>query len=167
MSPVDGQNILLDKNNDNGFELDELTEQFEDINEKDLKFSANFELPLVKGKYSNKLKFGAKVVDKNKDMWIDFYEYSPTDEDAFIADAFGHLKNENRDGYMGGDRYQVGNFVEKEYVGGLNLTDANKFEQEIKYDEMCENCDAHETVSAGYIRFDPPRLRLRRRQGER
>ena len=154
MSPVDGQNILLDKNNDNGFELDELTEQFEDINEKDLKFSANFELPLAKGKYSNKLKFGAKVVDKNKDMWIDFYEYSPTDEDAFIADAFGHLKNENRDGYMGGDRYQVGNFVEKEYVGGLNLTDANKFEQEIKYDEMCENYEAHETVSAGYIRFD-------------
>ena len=81
MSPVDGQNILLDKNNDNGFELDELTEQFEDINEKDLKFSANFELPLAKGKYSNKLKFGAKVVDKNKDMWIDFYEYSPTDEE--------------------------------------------------------------------------------------
>ena len=46
-------------------------------------------MPLAKGKYSNKLKFGAKVVDKNKDMWIDFYEYSPTDEDAFIADAFG------------------------------------------------------------------------------
>ena len=154
MSPADGQNILLDKSNDNSFELDELTEQFEDIKEKDLKFSANFELPLVKGKYSNKLKFGAKVVDKNKNMWIDFYEYSPMDEDAFIADAFGHLQNESRNGYMGGDRYKAGNFVKKEYVGDLNLTDANQFEQEIKYDEMCENYEAHETVSAGYIRFD-------------
>ncbi len=154
MSPADGQDILLNATNSNEFELDELTEQFEDIKEKDLKFSLNFELPLAKGRYANKLKFGAKVVDKDKNKWIDFYEYKPTDEDAFLTDALGHLQNEDRDGYMGGDRYKVGNFVEKEYVGDLNLTDANSFELETKYDEMCENFEAHETVSAGYLRFD-------------
>ncbi|WP_287642162.1 TonB-dependent receptor [Bacteroides sp.] len=154
MSPADGQDILLNATNSNEFELDELTEQFEDIKEKDLKFSLNFELPLAKGRYASKLKFGAKVVDKDKNKWIDFYEYKPTDEDAFLTDALGHLQNEDRDGYMGGDRYKVGNFVEKEYVGDLNLTDANSFEQETKYDEMCENFEAHETVSAGYLRFD-------------
>mgnify|MGYP002314809794 FL=1 len=154
MSPADGQDILLNATNSNEFELDELTEQFEDIKEKDLKFSLNFELPLAKGRYANKLKFGAKVVDKDKNKWIDFYEYKPTDEDAFLTDALGHLQNEDRDGYMGGDRYKVGNFVEKEYVGDLNLTDANSFEQETKYDKMCENFEAHETVSAGYLRFD-------------
>lgn len=154
MSPADGQDILLNATNSNEFELDELTEQFEDIKEKDLKFSLNFELPLAKGRYANKLKFGAKVVDKDKNKWIDFYKYKPTDEDAFLTDALGHLQNENRDGYMGGDRYKVGNFVEKEYVGDLNLTDVNSFEQETKYDEMCENFEAHETVSAGYLRFD-------------
>lgn len=154
MSPADGQDILLNATNSNEFELDELTEQFEDIKEKDLKFSLNFELPLAKGRYANKLKFGAKVVDKDKNKWIDSYEYKPTDEDAFLTDALGHLQNEDRDGYMGGDRYKVGNFVEKEYVGDLNLTDANSFEQETKYDEMCENFEAHETVSAGYLRFD-------------
>lgn len=154
MSPADGQDILLNATNSNEFELDELTEQFEDIKEKDLKFSLNFELPLAKGRYANKLKFGTKVVDKDKNKWIDFYEYKPTDEDAFLTDALGHLQNEDRDGYMGGDRYKVGNFVEKEYVGDLNLTDANSFEQETKYDEMCENFEAHETVSAGYLRFD-------------
>lgn len=154
MSPADGQDILLNATNSNEFELDELTEQFEDIKEKDLKFSLNFELPLAKGRYANKLKFGAKVVDKDKNKWIDFYEYKLTDEDAFLTDALGHLQNEDRDGYMGGDRYKVGNFVEKEYVGDLNLTDANSFEQETKYDEMCENFEAHETVSAGYLRFD-------------
>lgn len=154
MSPADGQDILLNATNSNEFELDELTEQFEDIKEKDLKFSLNFELPLAKGRYANKLKFGAKVVDKDKNKWIDFYKYKPTDEDAFLTDALGHLQNEDRDGYMGGDRYKVGNFVEKEYVGDLNLTDANSFEQETKYDEMCENFEAHETVSAGYLRFD-------------
>lgn len=164
MSPSDNsEDILLNSGNTNGFELDEFTEQFEDIKEKDLKFSANFQLPLMQGRYANKLKFGAKVVDKDKNKWIDFYEYKPNDEDAFIANSFAHLQNQNRNGYMAGDRYQVGNFVDKEYVGNINVDDASVFEigennngktGEIKYDEMAENFEAHETVAAGYIRFD-------------
>ena len=48
MSPSDNsEDILLNSGNTNGFELDEFTEQFEDIKEKDLKFSANFQLPLM------------------------------------------------------------------------------------------------------------------------
>ena len=154
MSAKGDEDILLHTGNSNGFELDELTEQFEDIKEKDLKFSANFELPLVQGKFANKLKFGAKVVDKDKEKWIDFYKYKPTDEDAFVADALGHLINQNRDGYMAGDRYQVGNFVDKEYVGNIDVKNSAEFKEEIKYDEMAENFEAHETVTAGYIRFD-------------
>ena len=154
MRPVSAADYLLDKDNTHGFELDELTEQFEDIKEKDLKFSANFELPLVQGRFANKLKFGAKVVDKDKEKWIDFYEYKPTDEDAFMAGALGHLVNQDRDGYMAGDRYKAGNYVDKEYLGNINVKDASQFEEEVKLDEMAENFEAHETVTAGYLRFD-------------
>ncbi len=164
MSPSSSsEDILLNSGNTNGFELDEFTEQFEDIKEKDLKFSVNFQLPLLQGRYANKLKFGAKVVDKDKNKWIDFYEYKPNDEDAFIENSFAHLQDQNRSGYMAGDRYKVGNFVDKEYVGNINVDDASIFEigdnnnghtGEIKYDEMAENFEAHETVTAGYIRFD-------------
>ena len=154
MRPVAAADYLLDATNSNGFELDELTEQFEDIKEKDLKFSANFELPLVQGRFANKLKFGAKVVDKDKEKWIDFYEYKPTDEDAFMAGALGHLINQDRDGYMAGDRYKAGNYVDKEYLGNINVKDASQFEEEVKLDEMAENFEAHETVTAGYLRFD-------------
>ncbi len=164
LSPKDsGEDILLNSGNTNGFELDEFTEQFEDIKEKDMKFSANFELPIKQGRFANKLKFGAKVVDKDKEKWIDFYEYKPNDEDAFISDAFAHLKNQNRDGYMAGDRYKVGNFVDKKYVGSIDVNDAGIFEigennggktGDVKYDEMAENFEAHETVTAGYLRFD-------------
>ena len=154
MSTKSGSFPVLDASNTHGFELDELTEQFEDIQEKDLKFSANFELPLKQGAFNNKLKFGAKVVSKDKDKWIDFYEYKPLDEDAFIADAMGHLINQNRSGYMGGDRYQAGNYVDKKYLGGLHVKDATQFEEEIKLDEMAENFSAHETVTSGYLRFD-------------
>ena len=158
-----GGNLLLDAANSEGFELDEFTEQFEDIDEKDLKFSANFELPLAQGLFGNKLKFGAKVVDKDKKKWVDFYEYKPLDEDAFIADAFAHLKDQNRDGYMAGDRYQAGTYVDKKYVGRIDVNDESIFEigennggktGDIKYDEMAENFEAHETVTAGYLRFD-------------
>ena len=68
------------------FSLKELTEQQEDIKEQDLKFSANFKLPFKNG---NKLKFGAKVVRKTKDKEVDFYEYSPLDEDAFMTNKPG------------------------------------------------------------------------------
>lgn len=154
MYATDGNNILLTQDNSNNFELDELTEQFEDIKEKDLKLSVNFELPITEGLFANKLKFGAKVVDKNKNKWIDFYEYSPNDENAFISNAFSTLHSENRSGYMAGNHYKVGNFTTKEFIGNLNLNDANVFEKETKYDEMAENFEAHETVSAGYLRFD-------------
>ncbi len=154
MSPVDGNDYLLDATNSAGFELDELTEQFEDIKERDMKFSANFELPIVQGRFANKLKFGAKVVDKDKDKWIDFYQYMPINEDAFVNNALGVLVNQDRDGYMAGNRYKVGNFVDKGYIGDIDVNDASLFEEEIKYDEMAENFEAHETVTAGYLRFD-------------
>lgn len=154
LTAVNASDLLLNSSNSNGYEFDELTESFEDIKEKDLKFSANFELPLVSGEYSNKLKFGAKVVDKHKEMDIDFFEYKPLDENAFNTEALSHLTAQNRDGYLAGDRYKAGNFVDKEYVGNLNLNDASVFEKEEKLDEEAENYKAQETVTAGYIRFD-------------
>ena len=154
MSTKSGSFPVLDASNTHGFELDELTEQFEDIQEKDLKFSTNFELPLKQGAFNNKLKFGAKVVDKDKHMDIDFFEYKPLDEDAFLNNAFGHLIDQNRDGYMAGDHYQAGTYVDKKYLGGLNLADASAYEKEEKLDEEAENYDAHETVTSGYLRFD-------------
>lgn len=152
ISPVKASDIVLNADN---FELDELTEQFEDINEKDLKFGLNFELPLTKGKYSNKLKFGAKVTDKHKDMTINFYEYSPTEqyESIFMTDAMNSLISQNRSDYLAGDRYRVGSLPSKEYVGSLDLT-SSAWEKEEKLDEEAENYEAQEIVTAGYVRFD-------------
>lgn len=152
MSPKTASDIILNSDN---YKLDELTESFEDINEKDIKFSTNFELPLTKGRFANKLKFGAKIVDKNKEKEVDFYEYSPTDEykDDFMTEAMNNLLVQNRDGYMAGDRYRVGSLPDKEFVGRIDLT-SNNWEKEEKLDEEAENFDAHETVTAGYVRFD-------------
>lgn len=55
---------------------------------------------------------------------------------------------------MPSDKYQVGTFASKEYVGGLNLNDASQFDKEQVQAELAENFEARETVSSGYVRFD-------------
>ena len=145
-----GSTLIL--NND--FSLQELTEQQEDIVEKDLKFSMNFKLPLVKGFYSNQLRFGAKVVDKSKDKDLEFYDYEPVDEKAFNSNSFSNTSEQNRNGYMPGEKYKAGTFISKEYVGGLDLNNSSLFNKIENPEELAGEYKARETVTAGYLRFD-------------
>ena len=145
-----GSTLIL--NND--FSLQELTEQQEDIVEKDLKFSMNFKLPLVKGFYSNQLRFGAKVVDKSKDKDLEFYDYEPVDEKAFNSNSISNTSEQNRNGYMPGEKYKAGTFISKEYVGGLDLNNSSLFNKTENPEELAGEYKARETVTAGYLRFD-------------
>lgn len=146
-TPKEGSSLIL---NDQ-FGLKELTEQQEDIKEKDLKFATNFLLPFKNG---NKLKFGAKVVRKTKEKEVDFYEYTPLNEDLFISNTLQNTAEQNRKGFMPGNKYQAGTFVNKEYIGQLDLNNSSLFEKEQVQEELAGNFEARETVSSGYIRFD-------------
>lgn len=151
-SAKSGSSMILD----NTYELQELTEQQEDIVEKDLKFSLNFKLPLAKGLYSNKLSFGGKVVSKSKDKDLDFYDYEPTKahEDAFGQNSFANITEQNRKGYMPGEQYKAGSFINKEYLGELDLNNGSLFTKTENLEELAGEYKARETVTAGYIRFD-------------
>lgn len=146
-SPKDGSTMTL---NDE-FSLKELTEQQEDIKEQDLKFSANFKLPFKNG---NKLKFGAKVVRKTKDKTVDFYEYSPLDEDAFMENSLKNTVDQSNKHFMPNNKYQTGIYASKEYTGALDLNNPALFEKEQVQEELAGNFEARETVSSGYVRFD-------------
>ena len=146
-SPKDGSTMTL---NDE-FSLKELTEQQEDIKEQDLKFSANFKLPFKNG---NKLKFGAKVVRKTKDKTVDFYEYSPLDEDAFMENSLKNTVDQSNKHFMPNSKYQTGIYASKEYTGALDLNNPTLFEKEQVQEELAGNFEARETVSSGYVRFD-------------
>lgn len=134
-----------------GFGLKELTEQQQDIQEKDLKFAANFNLPFKNG---NKMKFGAKVVRKTKDKVVDFYEYSPLDEDAFMVNSLASLTDQTNKNFMPNNKYQAGMYASKEYTGALDLNNSSLFEKEQVQEELAGNFEARETISSGYIRFD-------------
>lgn len=146
-TPQKGSTMTLS----DGFGLKELTEQQQNIQEKDLKFGANFNLPFQNG---NKLKFGTKVVRKTKDKVVDFYEYSPLDEDAFMANSMKSLVDQSNKNFMPNNKYQAGMYADKEYIGALDLNNTSLFEKEQVQEELAGNFEARETISSGYIRFD-------------
>ncbi len=145
--PLDGYTMTLG----NDFKLKELTEQQEDIVEQDLKIATNFKLPFKNG---NKLKFGAKIVRKTKDKDIDFYEYTPLDQKAFMQNSLENITDQTNRHFMPDSKYRAGLYASKEYTGSLNLDDPSLFEKEQIQEELATNFNARETVSSGYIRLD-------------
>ena len=148
--PKEGSTMTLS----DAFSLKELTEQQEDIMERDLKAKVDFKLPLTSGTYASRLQFGAKVVRKTKKKDIDFYEYTPLDKDAFDAASLAAASDQTRSGYMPDNDYRVGSFVSKGYVGHLDLNNPNLFEKEQVAEELATNFKASEVVTAGYLRLD-------------
>ena len=150
LTPQSGYTMTLD----DSFSLKEVTESDEDISERDLKVKLDFDLPISSGAFGNKLKFGFKMVHKKKEKTVDYYEYTPLDEDAFDAASFAATVNQTRSDYIPGSKYQVGTFVSKEYLASLDLNNSSLFEKEQVAEELADNYKAQETVTAGYIRFD-------------
>lgn len=146
-TPDEGSTMTL---NDD-FSLKELTQAQEDIVEKDFKAALNFKTKLSD---RAKLKFGFKFVSKSKNKEIDFYEYTPIDEKAFDKDAFAHTVDMTTDRFMPSAKYKAGTFIDKSFLGSLNLDDKNQFESEQVAEELAGNYHARENVTSGYMRID-------------
>ncbi|NPE28318.1 TonB-dependent receptor [Methanococcoides sp. SA1] len=134
------------------FELDEITEEHQYTDEQDLKAKLNLEIPLIKdGKYKNSFKAGFKYKQKDKERDNNFFEYSPIQDGDLEVMTDSDLKDITDDNYLAGD-YEAGEFTDVEYLGGLNLEDASRFEKENKPDEYAaDNYEATETITAGYL----------------
>ena len=140
-----------------GWELDELTNSNQSIYENEWKFRLNFELPLMKGLYGNTLRFGGKYTNKEKDRETTMYKYDGKDvNDNPIFNDGGawreHGSSQIRKGFMVGDNYPEGtHFVSKKYLGSINF---NSMQGEPDYEEMSGNYHAKEEITSAYLRFD-------------
>ncbi len=140
-----------------GWELDELTNSNQSIYENEWKFRLNFELPLMKGLYGNTLRFGGKYTNKEKDRETTMYKYDGEDvNDNPIFNDGGawreHGSSQIRKGFMAGDNYPEGtHFVSKKYLGSINF---NSMQGEPDYEEMSGNYHAKEEITSAYLRFD-------------
>lgn len=146
-APKEGSTMTL---NDDA-SLKELTQQQEDIVEQDFKVSVDFKTDLSD---RSKIKFGAKFVNKTKDKEIDFYEYTPLDKKGFNSDAFAHTVNQTTDRFMPSAKYRAGTFIDKQFLGSLDLDNADMFEKEQVAEELAGNFHARENVTSGYVRID-------------
>lgn len=140
-----------------GWELDELTNSNQSIYENEWKFRLNFELPLMKGLYGNTLRFGGKYTNKEKDRETTMYKYDGEDvNDNPIFNDGGawreHGSSQIRKGFMVGDNYPEGtHFASKKYLGSINF---NSMQGEPDYEEMSGNYHAKEEITSAYLRFD-------------
>lgn len=140
-----------------GWELDELTNSNQSIYENEWKFRLNFELPLMKGLYGNTLRFGGKYTNKEKDRETTMYKYDGEDvNDNPIFNDGGawreHGSSQIRKGFMVGDNYPEGtHFVSKKYLGSINF---NSMQGEPDNEEMSGNYHAKEEITSAYLRFD-------------
>ena len=146
-TPDEGSTMILD----DSFSLKELTQQQEDIVEQDFKASIDFKADLSE---RSKIKFGAKFVNKTKNKEIDYYEYTPLDKKGFNADAFKHTVDETTGRFMPSPKYQAGTFIDKEFLGSLNLADPSLFKSEQVAEELAGNFHARENITSGYVRID-------------
>lgn len=149
--------IAIPELDNEGWELDELTNSNQSIYENEWKFRLNFELPLIKGLYGNTLRFGGKYTNKEKDRETTMYKYDGEDvNDNPIFNDGGawreHGSSQIRKGFMVGDNYPEGtHFVSKKYLGSINF---NSMQGEPDYEEMSGNYHAKEEITSAYLRFD-------------
>lgn len=147
---VQGIPSLTDSNNK--WKVSELTNSNQDISEKEWKFRLNFNLPLMNGKYANKLRFGAKYADKTKDKDRHKISYDDAYDDLMGEDWKLHLVPQIRKGFFPGSFYPIHSpFVDKHYLGSLPLKDWNGNEE---LSDASGNYHAKERITSAYFRFD-------------
>lgn len=148
-TPLEGSTMTLS----DAFSLKTLTQQQQEIAEEDFKANVDFQTaPSDKVK----IKFGGKVVMKTKHKDIDFYEYTPLDKKGFMADAFSNITDQRTSHFMPIAAYgeQGGMFVDKKFLGSLDLDNSTKFDKAQVAEELAGDYRARETVTSGYARID-------------
>lgn len=143
--------VKVDPTDGGKWSIKEITNSDRKIAENDLKFRLDFELPLNKGDYASKLKFGGKYSRKTKSRETNAYDYTDWYESNYGKEYTDHYQIQRRDGFMPGSQYQKTNFVTKEYLGSFNFDPKNG---ELIKEDASTNYNAKENITAAYLRYD-------------
>ncbi len=137
----------------NKYKLDEITDQNGKTFEEEMTGKINFRLPLsiIEGQ-KGRLRFGGKARLKFKKRDNDFFSYEPTNDNLKTLDLTGLIFHGGR--FNPNNKYVPGYFVDKTYLGNLNLN-SSAFEQSDEPSEyLFANYKATEKIYAGYFRWD-------------
>lgn len=136
------------------FKMNQLSENHNFTEEKEIGAKVNIRIPfsVVDGQ-KGRLRTGLRLRIKEKKRDNIFYEYEPITTFGTLADL--PLS------YYGGGNWEAGPndfpgfFVDKSFLGNLNLTNTSLFEGELDPSEyLSANYNAKERISAVYLRWD-------------
>ncbi len=134
--------------------LGELTDNQDYTSEDEFGAKLNFRIPLsVIADQKGRFRFGTRLRIKNKKRDNIFYEYSPVEDLGAMSTL--PIENWANSNFAPGSQYVPGGFVDKRYLGGLDLHNTSLFEQDAAPSEyLAENYHAKELIGAGYVRWD-------------
>jgi len=150
--------VLVTQNNldsELGLGLNEVYESNNNTTEEDINARLDFSLPFANNK--GVLKFGGRLRDKTKQRTDSYDIYDPINDLTAEGNSLGALPNSSQATrvFLNGPQYIPGNFVTKEYLGGLDLGNSSLFDKEDAIAEyITNNYDAKETITAGYVMAD-------------
>lgn len=131
--------------------LNEITENYNYTEDVDYNGRLDFSLP-----YSSNgiIKFGGRFRIKDKLRNNNFFEYEPIN-DGFEPLGVVPFRDESNPDYLAGSQYQIGEFAQPEFLGGLNLQNPSLFEESDVPDEYVPgNYTANEKIYATYLMAD-------------
>ncbi|MCL7987230.1 TonB-dependent receptor [Sphingobacterium sp. lm-10] len=136
------------------FSLHQLTANHNYTAEDEFGFKANVRLPLsIIPDQKGRLRAGVRVRAKSKSRDNIFYNYTPID--AFGAMSTLPLENWSGENYAAGSQYTPGSFVDKRFLGSLDLTNPALFRESADASEfLAVNYQAKELIMASYLRWD-------------
>lgn len=146
---------LVNQDSELGLGLNEIYESNNNTFEEDLNGRVDFTLPYAANK--GILKFGGRVRSKYKERTDSYDVYDPIEDLGAGGNNLGSLPNsfQNDRVFLNGPQYVPGRFVDKEFLGGLDLKNESLFDYEDAVAEyITGNYQASETITAGYVMTD-------------
>jgi len=146
--------VSLTNANDNDFstyELDEITEENQYTDEKDINSYINLKIPSNLIGHGGFLKIGGRTRFKEKQRDNNFFEIESLDGrfDNFSAISVVDQTDSN---FLAGSQYAAGSFADPEFLGQQNFTNTSLFEVEDLPEEYeSGNFTVKEDVYAAYI----------------
>lgn len=135
------------------FNLNTLYERNSFTEDKDFNGKIDFEFPWLSGDYNNKVKFGARLRNKDKNRDNDYFTYSPVGKEIATMDLI-KLHDATKDNFLAGN-YKAGQFPEKEFSGSLDLNNSTLFKKtDAKEEYIPDNYEANEKIFGGYLQLD-------------
>jgi TonB-dependent receptor len=134
--------------------LNQIYESNNNTNEQDLNGRLDFQLPITK---QINLKFGARMRNKDKERVNTYDIYKPLSNLGSTGNTPGSLplETQNEREFLNGEKYIPGRFITKEFLGGLDFSNAALFEKEDAIAEyITSNYTASEGITAGYAMAD-------------